>query len=152
MNVVLVEPEIHVNTGNIARTCVCTGTTLHLVHPLGFSIDERAIKRAGLDYWHLLDLREWRNFDELRAANPEGRFFFIETTGKQNYTEVSYRPDDFLVFGRETKGLPQALLEEFTDSVVRIPMASDIRSLNLSNCAALVLYEALRQTGFPGLL
>ncbi len=151
MNIVLVEPEIHVNTGNIARTCVCTGATLHLVHPLGFSIDDRAIRRAGLDYWHLLDLREWKNFAQLKDAHPAGRFFFIETTGARHYAEVEYRPDDFLVFGRETKGLPKELLDECPDAVVRIPMASDIRSLNLSNCAALVLYEALRQTGFPGL-
>ncbi|MFQ3580854.1 MAG: tRNA (cytidine(34)-2'-O)-methyltransferase [Chloracidobacterium sp.] len=149
MHVVLVEPEIHVNTGNIARTCVCTGTPLHLVHPLGFSIDARAVRRAGLDYWHLLDLHEWTDFAALRRAYPTQRFLFIETVGQRRYDEVAYRPDDFLVFGRETKGLPQALLEG--ECVVRIPMVSPARSLNLSNCVALVLYEALRQCGFPQL-
>ncbi|WP_058867697.1 tRNA (cytidine(34)-2'-O)-methyltransferase [Chloracidobacterium thermophilum] len=149
MHVVLVEPEIHVNTGNVARTCVCTGTRLHLVHPLGFSIDARAVRRAGLDYWHQLDLHEWRDFSTLRQAYPSGRFIFVETVGQHRYDEITYRPDDFLVFGRETRGLPPELLAG--ECVVRIPMATDVRSLNLSNCVALVLYEALRQCGFPGL-
>lgn len=149
MHVVLVEPEIHVNTGNIARTCVCTGATLHLVHPLGFSIDERAVRRAGLDYWRRLDLREWRCFADLRAAHPAGRFVFVETVGGRRYDEIPYGRDDFLVFGNETKGLSPTLLEG--ETVVRIPMISDVRSLNLSNTVALVLYEALRQIGFPGL-
>ncbi len=149
MHIVLVEPEIHVNTGNIARTCVCTGTPLHLVHPLGFSIDERALRRAGLDYWQWLTLHEWQCFADLRAAYPAGRFVFIETVGNRRYDEIAYGREDFLVFGSETKGLSPLLLEGQT--VARIPMASDARSLNLSNAVALVLYEALRQVGFPGL-
>lgn len=149
MDVVLVEPEIHVNTGNVARTCVCTGTRLHLVHPLGFSIDARAVRRAGLDYWHQLDLHEWQDFATLRQAYSAHRFIFVETVGTRRYDEMTYRPDDVLVFGRETKGLPPELLAGAC--VVRIPMAPEARSLNLSNCVALVLYEALRQCGFPGL-
>ncbi|OYT73058.1 MAG: tRNA (uridine(34)/cytosine(34)/5-carboxymethylaminomethyluridine(34)-2'-O)-methyltransferase TrmL [Chloracidobacterium sp. CP2_5A] len=149
MQVVLVEPEIHVNTGNIARTCVCVGATLHLVHPLGFSIDDRALRRAGLDYWQALDLHEWESFAALRAARPDGRFVFIETVGARRYDEIAYGADDFLVFGRETSGLPAALLEG--ETVARIPMISNARSLNLSNAVALTLYEALRQGGFPGL-
>ncbi|MGQ9898110.1 MAG: tRNA (cytidine(34)-2'-O)-methyltransferase [Acidobacteriota bacterium] len=149
MHIVLVEPEIHVNTGNVARTCVCTRTSLHLIHPLGFSIDARAVRRAGLDYWDQLDLYEWPDFATLRRTYPSSRFIFIETVGQRRYDEITYQANDFLVFGRETKGLPLELLAG--ECVVRIPMAAQSRSLNLSNCVALVLYEALRQCAFPGL-
>jgi tRNA (cytidine/uridine-2'-O-)-methyltransferase len=151
MHVVLVEPEIHVNAGNIARTCACVGATLHFIRPLGFSTEDRYLKRAGLDYWHTLDLHYWDSFAELQADHPSGRFFFVETTGERSYADVRYQADDFLVFGRETKGLPADLLAANRERVVRIPMVSDVRSLNLSNAVALTLYEALRQVGFPHL-
>ena len=151
MNLVLVEPEIPQNTGNISRTCVMTGSVLHLVEPLGFSIEQKELRRAGLDYWQYLRLKVHPNFEMLRSAYPRNRFFFFSTRGKLRYTDIAYRPEDFLVFGSETRGLPPELVlsEEY---VLRIPMARQIpRSLNLSNSAAVVLYEALRQQGFPGL-
>ncbi|GMA50207.1 putative tRNA (cytidine(34)-2'-O)-methyltransferase [Alicyclobacillus contaminans] len=151
MHIVLVEPEIPANTGNIARTCAATGSVLHLVRPLGFSTDDKQLKRAGLDYWHLLDIRYHDSFDELLDKHPQGRFFYVETSGKRRYTDVVYRPDDFVVFGKETKGLPQDLLARFPDQVVRIPIRPDARSLNLSNAVAVVVFEALRQVGFPEL-
>ncbi len=151
MHVVLVEPEIPQNTGNVARTCVLTDSMLHLVEPLGFSISERQVRRAGLDYWPYLTLRVHPDFRSLRQAYPEGRFFFYSTRGKSLYTEVSYRSDDFLIFGSETKGLPPELIKP-EQYLLRIPMVRQIpRSLNLGNSVALVLYEALRQQDFPAL-
>lgn len=150
-NIVLVEPEIPQNTGNISRTCAVTGSRLHLVRPLGFTIDDRQLKRAGLDYWKDLDLTYYDSFEELEQKHPEGRFFLFSTHAKRLYSEVSYRDEDFLVFGKETAGLGSALLSRRASDAVRIPMKSDQRSLNLSNSAAIALYEALRQTGFPGL-
>ncbi|MFO7951755.1 MAG: tRNA (cytidine(34)-2'-O)-methyltransferase [Bacillota bacterium] len=151
MNLVLVEPEIPQNTGNIARTCVMTGTGLHLVEPLGFSLSEKEVRRAGLDYWKYLDLEVHRDFAALKKANPQARFICYTTRGSEYYHRISYRPGDFLVFGSETSGLDQATLEK-AELVVRIPMVNQIpRSLNLGNSVALVLYEALRQQGFPGM-
>lgn len=152
MHIVLVEPEIPANTGNISRTCAATGAVLHLVRPLGFSTDDKQLKRAGLDYWHLLDIRYHDSIDEVFAAHPEGRFHFLSTKGGHWYTDVRYEPNDFLVFGKETKGLPQILLDKHREQVIRIPMRDVARSLNLSNAVAIVLYEALRQTGFTGLV
>ncbi len=150
-HIVLVEPEIPQNTGNISRTCAVTGSVLHLVRPLGFAIDDKKLKRAGLDYWHFLDIRYHDSFEELEAAYPDGRFFLCSTRARQQYTEARYQDGDFLVFGKETAGLPQSLLDRRSQDAVRIPMGEGIRSLNLSNAAAIVLYEALRQTGFTGL-
>jgi tRNA (cytidine/uridine-2'-O-)-methyltransferase len=146
LNVVLVEPEIPPNTGNVARLCAATGTSLHLVEPLGFRMDDKTLKRAGLDYWEHVRWKLWPDFAALRKANPGGRFFYIETGSAKFYDEVGYRDGDFLVFGRETKGLPPSLTSAAPESCVSIPMSSPhVRSLNLSNCAAIVLFEALRQ-------
>ncbi len=152
MHIVLVEPEIPNNTGNISRTCSVTGSTLHLVRPLGFSTDDKHLKRAGLDYWQYLDLHYWDSFAELQQAYPAGRFWYCSTKAKHHYTEAAFAPGDFLVFGKETKGLPEELLRAHADQAIRIPMKPDIRSLNLANSVAIVLYEALRQQGFPGLV
>lgn len=147
-NIVLVEPEIPPNTGNIARLCAATGTILHLVEPLGFSIDDRQLKRAGLDYWASVEVRLWPSLDELRRAFPHGRFFYLSTKAARSYLHVSFQPGDFIVFGKETKGLPEELLNQNADSAITIPMpANAVRSLNLSTSAGIVLYEALRQTG-----
>ncbi len=151
MHIVLVEPEIPANTGNISRTCAATGCVLHLVRPLGFSTDDKHLKRAGLDYWHLLDIRYHDSIEEVWDKHPNGRFFYASTKGQKRYTDVAYQPDDFLVFGKETKGLPEELLRRFPEQVIRIPIRSDARSLNLSNAVAIVVFEALRQVGFPGL-
>lgn len=151
MRIVLVEPEIPANTGNIARTCAATGTELHLIRPLGFSIDDKHLKRAGLDYWHMVKVYLHDSFAGLMERYPGGRFFYLSTRGKRPYTGVSYQPGDFLVFGKETAGLPAHLLKAYEDRTLRIPMVPGCRSLNLSNSVALVLYEALRQQSFPGL-
>ena len=143
-NVALVEPEIPPNTGNVGRLCLATRSTLHLVGPLGFSIDDRQLKRAGLDYWDEVDVREWSNLDELRRANASARFFYLTTKATQPYFEKSFRPGDFLVFGRETKGLPERVLEENRESCITIPMHGT-RSLNLATAVAIVLFEAMRQ-------
>ena len=150
-HVVLVEPEIPQNTGNISRTCAVTGSVLHLVRPLGFTIDDKQLKRAGLDYWKYLDVRYYDSFSQVEEAFPQGRFFLASTRAKQNYADVTYQDGDILVFGKETAGLPQALLERRSEGAVRIPMGENLRSLNLSNSVAIILYEALRQTGFAGL-
>jgi tRNA (cytidine/uridine-2'-O-)-methyltransferase len=150
LNIVLVEPEIPQNTGNIARTCAATGARLHLVEPLGFQIDDRQLKRAGLDYWHLLEVKLYPGLDAFFLQNP-GRHFFASTKAGICYTEASYRDGDYLIFGRETKGLPEELLHERYASAIRIPMVKEARSLNLSNAAAIVVFEALRQIGFPGM-
>ncbi len=151
MHIVLVHPEIPQNTGNIARTCAATGSTLHLVKPLGFSLEDRYLKRAGLDYWSLLRYHTYDSFEDLLAAFPKARMHFLSTKAPRAYTEAQYQPEDFLVFGCETRGLPESLLQKVYDRCVRIPMAPEARSLNLSNSVAIVLYEALRTQGFPGL-
>ena len=148
-NIVLVEPEIPENTGNISRTCAVTGAALHLVRPLGFSTDDKHLKRAGLDYWKYLSVTYYDSFEEVEAAHPEARFFLASTHATRNYAQAEYRDGDFLVFGKETAGLGEALLTRRAVDAVRIPMRNDRRSLNLSNSVAIVLYEALRQVGFP---
>ena len=152
MNIVLVEPEIPPNTGNVARLCAATRTTLHLVEPFGFKLDDAQLKRAGMDYWQHVEWHRWANwktFEEKLPANA--RLWFIESNGPKLYTETKFSADDYLVFGRETAGLPKQLLEKHREHWLRIPMFNDkSRSLNLSNCAALVLFEALRQQGFKG--
>jgi len=150
-NIVLVEPEIPQNTGNIARTCAATGASLHLVHPLGFSVDDRSLKRAGLDYWHLLDVHHYDNLEHFLQLNGDKTLWLATTKGSVWYTEVSYQPGDFLLFGRETRGLPAELLAARPGHRIRLPMRADARSLNLSNSVAIVVYEAMRQHGFAGL-
>lgn len=146
-HIVLVEPEIPPNTGNIARLCGATGTVLHLVGKLGFSTDDRYLKRAGLDYWSEVDIRYWEELDALRAAYPEGRFIYTSKKAPRSYVEIDFRPGDFIVFGKETKGLPEELIAAHPENAVRIPIFGKVRSLNLSTSAGIVLYEALRQTG-----
>jgi tRNA (cytidine/uridine-2'-O-)-methyltransferase len=150
-HIVLVEPEIPANTGNIARTCAATGSYLHLVRPLGFSTDDKTLKRAGLDYWHAVKVVYHDSFQELQDAYPQGRYFFATTKASKLYTDFAFRDEDFLVFGKETAGLPRPLLDANAQSCMRMPMSDAVRSLNLSNAAAVILYEGLRQTGFPGL-
>jgi tRNA (cytidine/uridine-2'-O-)-methyltransferase len=150
MNVVLFEPEIPPNTGNVARLCAATRSALHLIEPLGFKLDDSQLKRAGMDYWRHVEWRRWRNWAEFEAGlDASARIWLIESRGPMLYTEARFGPSDYLVFGRETAGLPRALLEKRRDSWLRIPMFNpNARSLNLSNCVALVLFEALRQQGF----
>jgi tRNA (cytidine/uridine-2'-O-)-methyltransferase len=152
MNIVLLEPEIPPNTGNVARLCAATKTTLHLIEPFGFTLDDKQLKRAGMDYWQQVDWRRWKNWREFEASVPPAvRIWFIESAGPKRYTEVSFVAGDYLVFGRETAGLPKSLLDRHADRWLRIPMLNpESRSLNLSNCVALVLFEALRQQGFAG--
>jgi len=152
INIVLVEPEIPQNTGNIARTCAAAGAALHLVGPLGFSIEDRYLKRAGLDYWHLVKLYYYDSLEEFYSANKGARFFYCTTKAARSYHEVSYPDNCFIMFGKETKGLPEDLLRENYEDCIRIPMLENIRSLNLSNSVAIVLYEALRQDGFSGMM
>ena len=155
INVVLVEPEIQQNTGNIARTCAATGGKLHLVHPLGFSITEKAVKRAGLDYWNKLEIDEHDSFEKfLEKYKPEeNNMFFVTTKGKHVYSEPDYKNMDevFLLFGKETKGLPEDILMKYIDKTIRIPMRETLRSLNLSNSVAIVVYDVLRQKDFENL-
>jgi tRNA (cytidine/uridine-2'-O-)-methyltransferase len=153
-HIVLVEPEIPANTGNIARTCAVTGTVLHLVKPLGFSVEDKYLKRAGLDYWHLLDIRIHDSLADFLALHGQEKLWLVETPGSKPYDQIAYPEDSYFVFGRETKGLPKALLDQRPGCVVRIPMLDNpkARSLNLSNAVAIVLYEGLRQHGFAGLL
>jgi tRNA (cytidine/uridine-2'-O-)-methyltransferase len=152
MHVVLVEPEIPPNTGNVARLCAATRSVLHLIEPFGFELDDARLKRAGMDYWEHVEWHRWKNWPAFLQTLPaSARLWFIESNGPRLYTEASFSPQDFLVFGRETAGLPGKLLEDYRDSWLRIPMFHpEARSLNLANCAALVLFEALRQQGFPG--
>ena len=151
MNIVLLEPEIPPNTGNIARLCAATNTQLHLVGPLGFRLDDAKLKRAGMDYWQHVDWKVWENWERFEGAAGKRRLWLVEQGGGARYDAVSFAKADYLVFGRETTGLPGALLEKFSDSWLRVPMFnSEARSLNLANCVSLVLYEALRQQGFPG--
>jgi len=150
MHIVLVEPEIPPNAGNVARLCAATRTRLHLIEPFGFTLDDRQLKRAGMDYWQHVEWHRWPNWVAFAQAVPAGaRLWFIESGGPRRYTEIAFAPDDYLVFGRETAGLPRALLDENRERWLRIPMFNpEARSLNLSNCVALVLFEALRQQGF----
>ena len=152
MNIVLVEPEIPQNTGNIARTCAATGSHLHLIKPLGFSLADKYLKRAGLDYWNLMSYTVYENFGDFLEKNPGANCYFASTKAAHSYCDVQYGENDYLVFGRETKGLPEELLRENYERCVRIPMRQEARSLNLSNSVAIVLYEALRQLDFPGLM
>lgn len=150
-HVVLVEPEIPQNAGNIARTCAATGCTLHMVRPLGFEVSDKYLKRAGLDYWHLLDVRYYDGIEELFARYPQGRFHYFTTKAPVAYTQTQFREGDFLVFGKETKGLPEELLVNRKKECVRVPMREEARSLNLSNTVAIAVYEGLRQNEFRGL-
>ncbi len=147
-NLVLVEPEIPQNTGNIARTCSVTGSTLHIIEPMGFKIDDKKLKRAGLDYWHLLNIVYYKNLDDFFEKNRGGSFYFCTTKAPKCYADVKFKDNDYFFFGKETAGLPEKLLKDNLDRTIRIPMRSDTRSLNLSNSVCIVLYEALRQTGF----
>ena len=147
-NIVLVEPEIPQNTGNIVRTCAATGCRLHLVRPLGFEVSDKYLKRAGLDYWHFVDITYYDSVDELFEKNPNGKFYFFSTKAAKTHSDVHYREGDFLVFGKETKGLPEPLLAAHYNDAVRIPMIGEIRSLNLSNSVAIAVYEAWRQAGY----
>jgi tRNA (cytidine/uridine-2'-O-)-methyltransferase len=152
MKVVLLEPEIPPNTGNVARLCAATKSDLHLIEPFGFQLDDKQLKRAGMDYWEHVIWRRWKNWSDFAKGIPRGaRLWFVEQGGTRRYDEVSFGAEDYLVFGRETAGLPKALLEANRESWIRIPMFNpNARSLNLSNCVALVLFEALRQRGFAG--
>lgn len=151
MNIVLLEPEIPDNTGNIGRTCVATGSALHLIKPLGFEITEKAVRRAGLDYWGNLQLHIYENFEEFLEKNNHPRVIMATTKAKRAYTDIAYRSGDFILFGKESRGIPEELLVRSPADCVRIPMSEGTRSLNLSNAVAVVLYEALRQTGFRNL-
>ena len=150
LNIVLVEPQIPQNTGNIARTCSVTGARLHIVKPMGFEIDDKKLKRAGLDYWHFLDITYYDSWEDFASQNP-GTYFFFSTKARKTHSDVSYPDGSFLVFGREDAGLPEELLKEHPDDCVRIPMRSQVRSLNLSNSVAIGVYETLRQWGYPDL-
>jgi len=151
IHIVLVEPEIPANTGNIARTCAATKAHLHLIHPLGFSTDDRYLKRAGLDYWHEVKLHYYESFAELQATFPDARFFYTTTKATKRYDQFHYQAGDFFVFGKETKGLPTELLAANTETCIRMPMTDTVRSLNIANSVAVVAYEALRQLGFSSL-
>ena len=148
LNIVLYEPEIPANTGNIGRTCVATDTRLHLIEPLGFRLDEKSIKRAGMDYWKDLDVTTYVNWEDFCQKNPNAKIYMATTKAKHVYTEVSYESDCYIMFGKESAGIPEEILKEHPDTCVRIPMVGDTRSLNLSNSVAIVLYEALRQNKF----
>ena len=151
LNIVLVEPEIPQNCGNIARTCAATGCRLHLIRPLGFDISERAVRRAGLDYWHMVEVIDYENLEDFFRRNQVEQMYCLSTKAPRCYTEAAYADGCYLFFGKETKGLPEAFLEAHRDQCVRIPMKSDARSLNLSNAVAVTVFEALRQLDFPQL-
>lgn len=151
LNLVLVEPQIPQNTGNIARTCAATGASLHLVRPLGFEIDDKKLKRAGLDYWHLLDIYYYDGIDDFFAKHPDAACYYYTTKGRQIYSDVSYPDEVFLIFGREDAGLDEGLLHDHPDRCLRLPMIAEARSLNLSNSVAVAAYEILRQWDFPTL-
>lgn len=148
LNIVLFEPEIPANTGNIGRTCVATGTRLHLIEPLGFQLTEKAIKRSGMDYWGDLDVTRYANFQDFLEKNPGAQIYMATTKARKVYTEVHYEPDCYLMFGKESAGIPEEILVEYEETSVRIPMIGETRSLNLSNSVAIMLYEALRQNQF----
>lgn len=151
MHIVLYEPEIPSNTGNIGRSCAVTGSSLHLIEPLGFKTDDKSLKRAGLDYWKYISVYYYDNFEDFMKKNPYANCYFLSTKCKEFYSDVTYKGDDFLIFGSETRGLPESILEQHKDRVVKIPMGENLRSLNLSNAVAIVLYESLRQNSFEGL-
>ena len=148
MHIILHQPEIPANTGNIGRTCVATGTTLHLIEPLGFHLDEKSIKRAGMDYWNKLDVTRYMNYQAFQESHPKAKIWYATTKAKRLYTEASFGNDDYIMFGKESAGIPEEILVEHEESAIRIPMNENIRSLNLSNAVAVVLYEALRQNHF----
>lgn len=148
LNIVLFEPEIPANTGNIGRTCVATGTRLHLIEPLGFQLTEKAIRRSGMDYWKDLDVTTYVNYEEFLEMNPNAKIYMATTKGKHVYSDVTYEPDCYIMFGKESAGIPEEILVEHPEECVRIPMIGETRSLNLSNSVAIVLYEALRQNQF----
>ena len=150
-NIVLVEPEIPQNAGNISRTCAATGSILHMIKPFGFSVEDRYLKRAGLDYWNLLDIRYYENIDHFFQENQNEKFYYATTKATKSYADFEYKDGSYFVFGKETAGLPEDLLYKNSDSCIKIPMISEARSLNLSNSVAIVIYEALRQKGFSGL-
>lgn len=152
MNILLHEPEIPQNTGNIARTCVATKTALHLIEPLGFFVDEKSVKRAGMDYWDQLDLHIYSSFDDFCKKNPDAVIFMATTKAQKTYSEVEYPKNSFIMFGKESAGIPEEILIKYKETSIRIPMLEHIRSLNLSNAVAIVLYEALRQSNFEELL
>lgn len=151
INIVLHEPEMPANTGNIGRSCVAAGARLHLIEPLGFRINEKQLKRAGLDYWDKLDVTVYNDFEDFLAKNSGAKIYMATTKAKQTYADVRYGEDCYIMFGRESAGIPEELLLDYKDTAIRIPMLPDIRSLNLSNAVAVVLYEALRQQDFAGL-
>ena len=151
LNIVLLEPEIPANTGNIGRTCVAAGARLHLIEPLGFSLSEKALKRAGMDYWKSLDVTTYVDYQDFLDRNPGAKIYMATTKARKVYTETAYEPDCYIMFGKESAGIPEEILVENKENCVRIPMIGDIRSLNLGNSAAIILYEALRQNGFKGM-
>lgn len=151
LNVVLLEPEIPANTGNIGRTCVATGTRLHLIEPLGFHLTEKAIRRSGMDYWGDLDVTRYADFQDFLNRNPGARIYMATTKARKTYAQVCYEPDCYLMFGKESAGIPEEILVQYQETAVRIPMVGETRSLNLSNSVAIMLYEALRQNDFPGM-
>lgn len=151
LNIVLLEPEIPANTGNIGRTCVAAGARLHLIEPLGFSLSEKALKRAGMDYWKSLDVATYIDYQDFLDRNPGAKIYMATTKAQKVYTEAAYEPDCYIMFGKESAGIPEEILVENKENCVRIPMIGDIRSLNLGNSAAIILYEALRQNGFKGM-
>lgn len=151
MHIILHQPEIPANTGNIGRTCVATGTSLHLIEPLGFRLNEKEIRRAGMDYWEHLDVRRYVNFSEFLEKNPGAKIWMATTKAKKTYTDVEFAENDYIMFGKESAGIPEEILVDYEETCIRIPMLGQIRSLNLSNAAAIVLYEALRQNHFSGM-
>lgn len=151
MHIILHQPEIPANTGNIGRTCVATGTSLHLIEPLGFRLNEKEIKRAGMDYWEKLTVTRYMNFDEFKEKHPGVKIWMATTKAHKVYTEARFGPDDFIMFGKESAGIPEEILVDYEETCIRIPMLNEIRSLNLSNSAAIVLYEALRQQNFESM-
>lgn len=151
LNIVLYEPEIPANTGNIGRTCVATGAKLHLIEPMGFRLNEKNLKRAGMDYWEQLEVQTYIDYQDFLNQNPGAKIYMATTKGRRTYAEVKYEPDCFLMFGKESAGIPEALLKDSEETCIRIPMKEEARSLNLGNSVAIVLYEALRQQGFQGL-
>ncbi|MDE7063103.1 MAG: tRNA (cytidine(34)-2'-O)-methyltransferase [Lachnospiraceae bacterium] len=148
LNIVLYEPEIPANTGNIGRTCVATGTRLHLIEPLGFRLNEKSLQRAGMDYWDQLDVTRYIDYEDFQTRNPGAKIYMATTKGQKLYTQVDYEPDCYIMFGKESAGIPEEILVKHPKECIRIPMIGDTRSLNLSNSAAIVLYEALRQNNF----
>ncbi len=151
MHIILHQPEIPANTGNIGRTCVATETSLHLIEPLGFRLDEKSIKRSGMDYWNRLDVTRYMNYQEFQEKHPGAKVWLATTKAKKVYTEASFHMDDYIMFGKESGGIPEEILVDHEEDCIRIPMLPDIRSLNLSNSVAIVLYEALRQNHFGGM-